>query len=43
MNLVLDQAVEVHLKPEGERTGLGRILLKGDNVTLISPAGAMQE
>lgn len=35
MNLVLDDAVEVSLK-RGTRTDLGRILLKGDTITLIS-------
>ena len=34
MNLVLDDACEVHLK-KNTRTPLGRILLKGDNITLI--------
>jgi small nuclear ribonucleoprotein E len=35
MNLVIDDAVEVHLKKDSRRA-LGRILLKGENVTLIS-------
>ena len=35
MNLVIDNAVEIHTK-KGTRTDLGRILLKGDNVALIS-------
>lgn len=47
MNLVLDDATEVYLKKGGERKELGRIMLKGDNITLISPvtnaAGRMQE
>merc|ERR1719474_1262571 len=34
MNLVLDDAQEVHLKHKS-RKQLGRILLKGDNITLI--------
>ena len=34
MNLVLDQAAEVHMK-RGTVKPLGRIMLKGDNVTLI--------
>ncbi len=43
MNLVLDQAVEVSIK-KGVRSELGRILLKGDNITLITAAtGSEQE
>lgn len=34
MNLVLDEAEEVHMKTKNRKT-LGRILLKGDNITLI--------
>ncbi|XP_064594381.1 small nuclear ribonucleoprotein E-like [Liolophura sinensis] len=34
MNLVLDEGEEVHLKTK-TRKSLGRILLKGDNITLI--------
>ncbi|XP_070544292.1 small nuclear ribonucleoprotein E-like [Ptychodera flava] len=34
MNLVLEDAEEVHLKARTRKT-LGRILLKGDNITLI--------
>ena len=34
MNLVLDDAFEVHTK-KNTRNSLGRILLKGDNITLI--------
>jgi small nuclear ribonucleoprotein E len=34
MNLVLDDASEVHLKRKTEKE-LGRIMLKGDNITLI--------
>jgi len=39
MNLVIDDAVEVHLPARGgkeeKRRQLGQILLKGDNVSLI--------
>jgi small nuclear ribonucleoprotein E len=34
MNLVLDDAVEINLKKKTEKK-LGRILLKGDNITLM--------
>ncbi|XP_071943067.1 small nuclear ribonucleoprotein E-like [Antedon mediterranea] len=34
MNLVLEDAEEVHLKKQ-TRKQLGRIMLKGDNITLI--------
>ena len=34
MNLVLDDSTEVHLKRHTEKA-LGRIMLKGDNITLI--------
>jgi len=34
MNLVLDEAVEVHVKRH-TRKELKRIMLKGDNITLI--------
>lgn len=34
MNLVLDEAEEYHIKTKTRKT-LGRILLKGDNITLI--------
>ncbi|GAB6018582.1 hypothetical protein CHUAL_000273 [Chamberlinius hualienensis] len=34
MNLVLDDAEEVHMKTK-QRKPLGRIMLKGDNITLI--------
>ncbi|XP_065055109.1 small nuclear ribonucleoprotein E-like [Rhopilema esculentum] len=37
MNLVLDEAEEVHLKTK-TRKPIGRILLKGDNITLIQNA-----
>lgn len=41
MNLVVDEAEEVEVVPKGSskkgsRKTLGRILLKGDNVTAIS-------
>jgi len=35
MNLVLDNAVEVNLK-KNTRKNLGRILLKGDTITLMT-------
>ena len=38
MNLVLDDAEEVNVKRR-TRKPVGRILLKGDNITLISIAG----
>jgi len=34
MNLVLDEAEEVSIKKKSRKT-LGRILLKGDNITLM--------
>lgn len=37
MNVVLEDAVEVYLKKDMARKSLGRIMLKGDNITLISP------
>lgn len=37
MNLVLDDAVEISVK-KGTRTSHGRILLKGDCITLITAA-----
>lgn len=42
MNIVLDDAVEHHLKGEGRKVPLGRILLKGDTVGLLHPASAAQ-
>ncbi|KAJ1972117.1 hypothetical protein H4R35_004853 [Dimargaris xerosporica] len=36
MNLVIDEATEVNAKKD-TRKPLGRILLKGDNITLIQP------
>ncbi|EFJ44512.1 hypothetical protein VOLCADRAFT_82766 [Volvox carteri f. nagariensis] len=38
MNLVLDEAEEVSMKRKNRKT-LGRILLKGDNITLIQTTG----
>ncbi|EGV63005.1 hypothetical protein PSN45_004725 [Yamadazyma tenuis] len=35
MNIVLDDAIEVSTK-DGSKEDLGRIMLKGDNITLIS-------
>lgn len=35
MNLVIDDAIEVSTK-DGAKEELGRILLKGDNITLVS-------
>ncbi|KAF1641038.1 UNVERIFIED_CONTAM: Small nuclear ribonucleoprotein E, partial [Eudyptes robustus] len=34
MNLVIDEAEEVHMKTDAKKS-LGRIMLKGDNITLI--------
>lgn len=39
MNIVIDDAVEIDLK-KGNKEKLGRILLKGDNITLISSTDA---
>jgi small nuclear ribonucleoprotein E len=41
MNLVLEEAEEVSVKRK-TRTPLGRILLKGDNITLMQTAGRQQ-
>ncbi|XP_059622905.1 probable small nuclear ribonucleoprotein E [Phlebotomus argentipes] len=44
MNLVLDDAEEVNIKTKSRRQ-LGRIMLKGDNITLIqnvNPGSGMQ-
>ena len=35
MNTVLDEAEEVNLKKGGARKKIGRIILKGDNISLI--------
>ncbi len=37
MNLVLDEAEEIRLKA-GTRRTVGRIMLKGDNISVITPA-----
>lgn len=37
MNVVLDDTVEIDLKTSTKRN-LGRILLKGDNITLVAAA-----
>lgn len=39
MNLVLDDAEEYNIKTSNKRKHLGRIMLKGDNITLIQQAG----
>lgn len=39
MNLVLDEVVEISMK-KNTRTELGRILLKGDTITLITAANS---
>lgn len=39
MNLVLDDAEELSIK-KGTRKALGRILLKGDNITLMMSMGS---
>ena len=36
MNIVLDDAVEVDVKKK-TKVSIGRILLKGDNITLLRP------
>eukprot|EP01127_Copromyxa_protea_P005065 TRINITY_DN14900_c0_g1_i1.p1 TRINITY_DN14900_c0_g1~~TRINITY_DN14900_c0_g1_i1.p1 ORF type:complete len:120 (+),score=23.22 TRINITY_DN14900_c0_g1_i1:42-362(+) len=38
MNIVLDDAEEVYLKKD-QRNKIGRILLKGDNITLMMNTG----
>ncbi|KAH9994412.1 Sm-like ribonucleoprotein [Russula vinacea] len=35
MNVVVDEAAEVYVKEAQPRREIGRILLKGDNITLI--------
>ena len=37
MSLVLEDAVEINVK-DGTRKEIGRILLKGDNITLLCEA-----
>ena len=39
MNIVLDKAEEVYVKKK-EKKSVGRILLKGDNITLMMNTGA---
>jgi small nuclear ribonucleoprotein E len=41
MNLVLDEAEELSVKRK-TRKSLGRILLKGDNITLMQTVGRQQ-
>jgi hypothetical protein len=41
MNVVLDDCEEVDSK-RGTRTALGRLLLKGDNISLLAPAAQPQ-
>ncbi|EDP45494.1 hypothetical protein MGL_0483 [Malassezia globosa CBS 7966] len=38
MNVTLADAEEVHMNAQKDRKPLGRLLLKGDNITLIQPA-----
>lgn len=38
MNMTLDDAEEVYLKNKKDRKSLGRILLKGDCITLLQEA-----
>lgn len=40
MNVVLDEAEEVNMKTKN-RNKVGRIMLKGDNITLIQSIGWM--
>ena len=42
MNLVLDEAEEVSVKRKTRRP-LGRLLLKGDNITLMQTVGRQQQ
>lgn len=42
MNVVLGDAVEISIK-KGTRTEHGRILLKGDSITLVTGAKASEE
>lgn len=39
MNLTLEDAVEVNVKEPEKQRALGLVVLKGDNVTLISASG----
>ena len=43
MNIVLEDAEEVEVGKRRGRTPLGRILLKGDNVSALTPAAAAQD
>ncbi|GME80289.1 unnamed protein product [[Candida] boidinii] len=36
MNIVIDDAIEINTKDSKKQRKLGRILLKGDNITLIA-------
>lgn len=38
MNIVLDDAEEVYVRKQRDRAPLGRIMLKGDNITMIALA-----
>ena len=38
MNVVLDEAEEIDMKKQ-KRRDLGRIMLKGDAITLLQPVG----
>eukprot|EP00281_Chroomonas_sp_CCMP1168_P031080 CAMPEP_0206253652 /NCGR_PEP_ID=MMETSP0047_2-20121206/23267_1 /ASSEMBLY_ACC=CAM_ASM_000192 /TAXON_ID=195065 /ORGANISM="Chroomonas mesostigmatica_cf, Strain CCMP1168" /LENGTH=92 /DNA_ID=CAMNT_0053679877 /DNA_START=117 /DNA_END=393 /DNA_ORIENTATION=- len=42
MNLVLDDAEEVYVKKKLPRKKIGRILLKGENITLMQAADPAQ-
>ncbi|KIM28811.1 hypothetical protein M408DRAFT_329258 [Serendipita vermifera MAFF 305830] len=37
MNVVMDDATEVYTKADQASVPLGRVLLKGENITLIQP------
>ena len=39
MNIVMDKAEEVYVKKK-EKKSIGRILLKGDNITLMMNTGS---
>jgi small nuclear ribonucleoprotein E len=41
MNLVLDSAAEVNVKHDSTKN-IGRIMLKGDNITMITSAPVAQ-
>lgn len=42
MNMVLDEAVEIDAK-KGNRSEVGRILLKGDSITLMQEAQPVRD